>query len=638
MKPLGITRRMLLIAMAPAASIAILLSYFSLTSRIEELDRALAERGAAIARQLAPASEYGLFSGNRDILQRLSDAALREEEVAAVAIRDITGRALALSGRPSSAPIALEDKPFLFQVPVIQSQTRLSDLVELDPGAAAQPTRRLGTVIVSVDRRPTAIKKQRIILMTLLIAGSVLLVTWIVAMRFARSVSRPIVRLTEAVNQIEQGNLKARVKLDASAEFALLARGFNRMAASLQTAQETLEAKINEVTRQLEEQSLKEANAMQAKRLAAEAAREAAESANRSKSRFLASASHDLRQPLHALGLFAAALNAKTLDAETRDIALQIEHSIKALDSLFNALLDVSKLDAGAVVPALQHFSLLPLLQRIEVDYLPEALQKGLRFKVRKRPLAAHGDPILLERILRNLVSNAVRYTRRGGVLVGVRSEKSALRIEVWDTGIGIDEAFHQEVFSEFFQLANPERDREKGLGLGLAIVDRVAKLLGWPITVRSKPHRGSCFSVTVPKGLDADAANHGPPEFPPLHNKHVVLIDDEPAVLKATATLLAGWGCDVIAAEDLDGALDRLVNTGVRPGLVLADYRLRDNQTGLNAIGAIRKHFDADIPAVLVTGEMADAVIDAEINGLPILHKPVNAARLRSIVTALCR
>lgn len=629
---------MLLIAMAPAAIIAILLSFFSLTSRIEELDRALAERGAAIARQLAPASEYGLFSGNREILQRLSDAALHEEEVAAVKILDDSGTTLALSYRPSTTSVVLQDAPFLFQVPVIQSQTRLSDLVELDPGAAVQPARRMGTVIVTVDRKPTAVRKQKIILMTLLIAGTVLLVTWGVATRFARSVSKPIVTLTRAVRHIEQGNLRARVKLDGPGEFGLLARGFNRMAASLQTAQETLEARISEVTRQLAEQSLKEANALQAKREAAELARETAEVANRSKSRFLAAASHDLRQPLHALGLFAAALNAKALDAETRDLASQIEQSIKALDSLFSALLDVSKLDAGAVVPSLQHFSLLQLLERIEVDYLPEAQEKGLRFKVRKTAATVHGDPILLERILRNFVSNAVRYTRRGGVLVGVRGRGDTLRIEVWDTGIGIDRAFHREVFSEFFQLANPERDREKGLGLGLAIVDRLARLLGWPIVVQSIPNRGSCFSVSVPRGQILEASSAAGDNFPALSNKSVVLIDDELSVLRATETLLAGWGCHVIAAEDLNMAFARLKQTAERPGLLLADYRLRDNQTGLQAIHAIREYYDQEIPAALVTGEMADAVIQAELNGLPILHKPVNAARLRAMVSALCR
>jgi signal transduction histidine kinase/ActR/RegA family two-component response regulator len=370
-------------------------------------------------------------------------------------------------------------------------------------------------------------------------------------------------------------------------------------------------------------------------------ARAAAEAANRGKSQFLAAASHDLRQPLHALGLFAASLAEKERDPEVRAVVDNISASVEALEALFTELLDISKLDAGVIQPNLTNFAVKPIFDRLRVDYDPEARQKGVRLSVRPTAARVYSDPTLLERILRNLIANAIRYTDKGSVVVGCRSRGDGYSLEVWDSGVGIPEDKLGKIFDEFYQASNPERDRRKGLGLGLAIVKRIEQLLGYRLEVSSQVGRGSVFRFRVPRGsterLGPEDAAWRRQSADQLRAKCVLVVDDEFAVREGMKALLSGWGCDVIAAESLSDALVGIAEHARKPEAIIADYRLREGATGVEIIQSLHAEFGSDIPAILVTGDIsADSMIDVRESGYAQLHKPVPAATLRAALNAM--
>ena len=365
--------------------------------------------------------------------------------------------------------------------------------------------------------------------------------------------------------------------------------------------------------------------------------KEAAEEASLAKTRFLASASHDLRQPVHALGLFVGALRGYNLDTEPRLLVDRIEESVSAMDGLFSALLDISRLDAGVVAPEWQVFAIQPLLDRVLRDYAVEASAKGVSLRAHKAGWFVRSDPVLLERILRNLVSNAVRYTDRGGVLVGCR-KRAALRIEVWDTGKGIPQAHLQRVFEEFYQLDNPERDRARGLGLGLAIVRRLAGLLGHAVQIASRPGRGSVFSVEVPLA-EASRARLPTPALGASRRGLILVVDDEAAIQDGMRSLLQGWGHDVLCAGSGAEMLACAARRAGRPDLIICDYRLRGEETGADVIARLQQHYNYPIPGLLITGDTApDRLEEATNSGLLLLHKPVANSRLRAAVNHFLR
>jgi signal transduction histidine kinase len=370
-------------------------------------------------------------------------------------------------------------------------------------------------------------------------------------------------------------------------------------------------------------------------------ARAAAEEANRGKSQFLAAASHDLRQPLHALGLFAASLSDKARDPEVRGIVENISASVEALEALFTELLDISKLDAGVIQPNLAIVSVEPMFDRLRADYEPYAREKGVRLSIMPSTARVYSDPTLLERILRNLIANAIRYTEKGSVVVGCRPRRDGYSIEVWDTGVGIPEEKLGKIFEEFYQAGNSERDRRKGLGLGLAIVKRIEQLLGYTIEVSSRPGRGSVFRFTVPRGrterLGREDALRPLSAADRLRDKCIVVIDDEFAVREGMKALLSGWGCDVVAAESLADAFRHIGQHAVKPDAIIADYRLREGATGIEAIQSLHNEFGRDIPAVLITGDIAaDRMREARESGYAQLHKPVPAATLRAALNGM--
>ena len=301
----------------------------------------------------------------------------------------------------------------------------------------------------------------------------------------------------------------------------------------------------------------KRARALSAQLQVTRAAKEAAEAANRAKSSFLAAASHDLRQPLHALGMFSQALTERTRDADGQLLAQRITTSVAALEALFSALLDVSKLDAGVIVAQPCDFAIRPLLDRLAEECLPELLERGLKLGIVCGDAVIRSDPLLIERILRNLVANALRYTQRGGIVIGCRRRGSTYSLEVWDSGPGIPAAQRERIFEEFYQIGNPGRDRTRGLGLGLAIVRRLAELLGHAIDVQSREGRGSVFRVRVPAGDPQAVLTYEAPALVTgaLAGRRILVVDDEAEVREATVGLLSQWGCIVVATADASGA-----------------------------------------------------------------------------------
>jgi len=362
----------------------------------------------------------------------------------------------------------------------------------------------------------------------------------------------------------------------------------------------------------------------------AQQARAEAEQANTSKSKFLAAASHDLRQPIHAQGLFLDILSRSGLNPQQKQSLDCAIAASQASAEMLNTMLDFSRIEAGVVQPHVVSFHLQPLLNKIEREFARQADAKGLAYRSRETALAADSDPALIELILRNLVSNAIRYTDSGGLLVVCRQLKGHVVLEVWDTGIGIEPAHQSEVFREFHQLGNPERDRRKGLGLGLSIVEGLAHTLGHPLLLSSKPGRGSMFRLTLPLATGVCACNAlvVTPHKDQLRGVRVLVVDDDEAVRHGTLHLLRDWGCVAEAAESIEEAL---VLAGQHaPDVVISDYRLRDQRTGLEAIAALRSLLGQSLPALLITGDTApDRLREALRSNIPLLHKPVSPDQL---------
>jgi len=383
---------------------------------------------------------------------------------------------------------------------------------------------------------------------------------------------------------------------------------------------------------------------LQAQTKAALAARAAAETASLAKSQFLAAASHDLRQPLHAMGLFAAALASRVRDPGVTPLVASIRASVEALEHLFAELLDLSQLDAGALRPERAAVPLRPLFLRLSADFGPQAQAAGLSLRVAATRLAVVTDPVLLERVLRNLLANAVRYTPAGAIVLGVRRRGGRVRIDVIDTGIGIADADRTRVFEEFVQLAGAPRNHAggRGLGLGLAIVRRLAALCGHEVELASTPGHGSRFSINVPRAPSLVRVGRPPrarrrieglsPDT--LCGRRVLVVDDDPAVVAAMQALFASWDAKATGGADAALALATLADgeaRGESVDLIIADLRLADGHSGIDAIAMLRARLGVDTPAIIVSGDTSAAAQcearDAEVR---LLLKPVVAAALK--------
>ncbi len=369
------------------------------------------------------------------------------------------------------------------------------------------------------------------------------------------------------------------------------------------------------------------------------AAQHIAEQANQAKTKFLAAASHDIRQPIHALGLFLEVLARSSLSPHQQKVLQNANAAFEASADMLNTLLDFSRIEAGVVDVQQRAFYLQPILNKLENEMAPLAASKNLIYRSPESNAIVVSDPAILELILRNLIANAIRYTDRGGVLVACRTRGAYTSLEVWDTGIGIDPEHHDDIFNEFYQLGNSERDRRKGLGLGLAIVRGYTNRLNHRLAFASKPARGSVFKIQLPNATEIPLSNtiiNQAAEFTPLH-AHVLIVDDDESVRQGMVDLLQAWGCDCDAADSIDEALTQVQQH--QPDLIISDYRLRDSHTGADAIARIRHACGTTIPALLITGDTAqDRLVDATASGLPLLSKPVSPTVLYHNLIKLLR
>jgi len=359
--------------------------------------------------------------------------------------------------------------------------------------------------------------------------------------------------------------------------------------------------------------------------------REALEAA-RAKSQFIAAASHDLRQPLHAMALFIGALGRRVSEPEAVEIVGHLRTAVDSMRAMFSALLDISKLDAGALTPAPKDFSIADLFGRLEAGFAAQAVDKKIAFRVAKCSATVRTDPALLETMLRNLVHNAIKFTNQGKVLLGCRRRGWILRIDVLDTAGGIEPDQIDAIFGEFHRLQQGRKTGTEGLGLGLAIVRRLSHLLDLPVTVQSVPGRGSRFSIEVPLAArTALPAAPAPADAGDLSGTRILAVDDDDMVRGAIERTLRDWGCIVAAAASPGEALARIDRDGFRPDLLLIDYNLGTRLDGLDLIALLARRLPVCPPAILVTGSTdADAILRFEASGHAWLSKPVDSAQLR--------
>lgn len=407
----------------------------------------------------------------------------------------------------------------------------------------------------------------------------------------------------------------------------------------------TLDAKVSERTAELNRlthQLMQEISQRRQAERALLAAKAEAEQANLGKTRFLAAASHDLHQPLNAARLFLGALADEVCSERGQELLGRVDAALDTVDDLLCALLDISKLDAGAWPVSLDDVALAPLLLRLGAEYGPQAQAVGLALRVVPCDAVVFTDRHLFERLLRNLISNAIRYTAAGRVLVGCRRRADHVRVEVWDTGVGIPESKRRLIFQEFQRLGNTPRKESKGLGLGLTIVERIARLLDLRIGLDSRVGSGSCFSVSVPYGTTLPAAR--PPDAPVeavpagnLAGRCIVVIENDTEVLEGMQALLGSWQCRLIGARSVSDVPAALASAGLVPDLLVVDYHLDDGANGVEAIATLRAQFGERLPALVISSDhTAELRSQLKASGHAFLAKPIGPARLRAMMSYL--
>ena len=403
----------------------------------------------------------------------------------------------------------------------------------------------------------------------------------------------------------------------------MLEDGINRMAVTLSGARADLEQRVLDATAQLQQQ------------------KERAEQASRAKTQFVDALLHDLSQPLMAMGLDIRTLKLRLRDDESSGLLTRLERSSMKLENMRDVLLDVARLESGATQPRITDFPLGRVFESLRLTFEAQAAEKGLRFELYPTRAWCRSDPLLLERVLANLVSNALRYTAQGAVFVGVRwLGDEVLRIEVRDSGQGIPPERIDDVFDEFVRLPGTDPGSGgRGMGLGLAIVRRLCTLLGHALAVRSRPGRGSNFSVTVPR---VHAFVPAPVEdelqgLRRLAKRRVALIDDDPAILQSLQSLLASVGIDVVSGTSPDFVLRQLRQAGA-PDFIISDYQLGDGVDGLSAVRSLRRELGEHIPALIMTGLAAtrELEIELETHGIPLVAKPVRPVVLDAVIGGL--
>lgn len=634
--PGSLQSRLMAASLLPVSLLALLVGLYMITQYRGMLADNLQQRGQLLARQLAVAADYGVFSGNTATLQALAHSVDQEQSVAGVLISNREGLPLAQSGQHTLKAASLaallagqvQANPEglqLFAIPVRSPRINIDDFDQPHTSPdSLQPMPATGLAVVIMSTEEVAQGTLRFAFavgstMLLILAGA-----WWLSRTMSERVSRPILDIADAVKRIGRGAEGVRIPHYPLDTLQTLGNGVNQMATRLELSRHEQEARIADATRQLR------------------ARKEEAEQANQAKSRFLAAASHDLRQPMHALGMFIATLARQPHAPESRHLIDQIDQAVSAMGDLLDSLLDISRLDAGIIEANPTGFALQSVFDRLASNFLDLAEAKGLELVIRHTSQWVTSDRILLERILGNLISNAIRYTKHGRILVATRRSHGHVRIEVRDSGMGIPLDAQQSVFQEFVQLHNPARDRSKGLGLGLAIVKRLTSLLGHQLTLKSRPGHGSTFALQVPHTQPVQQ-QHGMP-MPLLDEQSfaglsVLIIDDDALVRESLASLLGSWGCLVSQDAGDQPPFSLLEDAVTRPDIILCDLRLAGPMNGREMIGALRAYQGQAIPAAIITGDTdPETMHNAGETGLAVLMKPLRPAQLRTLIKALQR
>ena len=627
----AIRLRMALASILPVLLVVVTVAGIFWRGRVQDLEESHQQRVGLLVHQVALFSAYGLFSGNTASLQSVVQQMQREAGVRAVLVFDANNKLVAISGTSEIRHFdAVQTEPYITQQlgrhidvrveAILPSVVPIDDLFALYEMSTASSAATLGSALIEVSRQDLEDKKRDALLTALWVGAIGMLLGGLLAYRLGQRMMAPMVRVSQMVQRIGQGNFAIADHVADDNPLRELQHSLNQMATRLAWGREDLERQVQSVTQELR---LK---------------KEQAEDATLAKSRFLAAASHDLRQPSHALGMFVARLGQLPMEPQMRQLVDNVEASVQAMQDLLDGLLDLSRLDAGNVPVRMGPVDLNALLETVRSTLQTMAEAKGLRLHIRPSTLWCHSDALLLQRMLFNLVINAIRYTERGTVLVTCRPRSGGVCIEVRDSGIGIAAEHHEDIFKEFYQLANRAGDRNFGLGLGLNIVQRSAALLGHPLDLRSQVGCGTRFSIRLERAEPSAALAHSPPDNlqatpGDISGMQVLLIEDNIHARAAVQELLQSWGCRVQVAANQAEALQQQQSAGV-PDVILSDYHLGAHETGIACIAALRAQAAWELPACLMSGEThADFLQEVKDAQLPLLHKPVRPAKLRSLL-----
>ncbi|MEP6721029.1 MAG: ATP-binding protein [Variovorax sp.] len=609
---------LLRLGVLPCAVAALALTAWFTHSRLSALESAFNAEGHAVALQVAGLSDLSLYAGDLPALQNVANAALRSGQVTRIEISNSAG--VYITAGPNTTPV---DQLRVYTAPVTLREASRASAFSPE-GASTAGQAPIGLVQAFRDTTAYSGERTRSLIAGIGIALVALLVAWAAVRHMARTVTRPLRRISRTVAALEAGQFDARCEVvggseppERAHELARLAHDVNRLAERLQRNQ------------QISEDRVREATSVALERMAE------AEQAALSRARFLAAASHDLRQPLHAMGLFIDGL-LPTASAAQRPAVQRLQESTEFMGVLLDDLLEISRLDAQVLMPAITDLPLAALFDQLAPLHTAQAGEAGVRLAWKARGLAVRSDPALLQRVVGNLVANAIRHTPGGTVLVVARRRGESVRIEVRDDGVGIAPIHQARIFEEFYQVANTERDRRQGFGLGLAICARIAKLLGTRIALRSALQSGSNFSLTLPRAEPSAARARAaePPAPGPLAGLHCLVVDDDPVILDGSRALLGQWGCQVDCVATAAEARALLAEPGNRFDVVLCDLQLAGDEDGMTVIGDARQ-LQPDALAVLVSGATGPEVLQRlRQDGVTLLTKPVAPAKLRALLS----
>jgi signal transduction histidine kinase len=625
----SLQRDLFRLGVVPCAAVALALTAWFTHSRLDTLEVAFDAEGQAVARQVAAMSDLSLYAGDLPALQNVANAALRGGQVTRVEISNSAG--IYVTAGSKAAPLG---QLRMFTAPVTLREASKASAFAPE-GATAAGEQPIGLVQAFRDTTAYAHERTRSLMAGIGIAMIALIAAWAWVRHTARAVAQPLRRISRTVAALEAGEFDARCNVVAREGSAAQAEGEKRA----RRAQHELAGLAHDINRlaerlqrnrQQSEEKVREATAVALQRMAE------AEQAALSRARFLAAASHDLRQPLHAMGLFIDGL-LPTASATQRPAVLRLQEGAEFMGVLLDDLLEISRLDAQVLTPAIGNVSLAMLFDQLGAQHAARAAASQVRLVWQDRGLAVRSDPALLLRILGNLVGNAITHSGiEGTVLVAARRRGGRVRIEVRDNGVGIAPIHQARIFEEFYQVANTERDRRQGFGLGLAICARVAALLGTRIGLRSALQAGSTFSLELPAADPRDV----PPPAPepvassPLAGLRCLVVDDDPAILDATRALLTQWDCEVECMATGSEAMRRLADPSTRFDVLLCDLQLADAEDGMEVIEAARR-LQPHALAVLVSGATGpEALQRLRQGGVTLLTKPVAPAKLRALLS----